>query len=179
MAPKTLPPRDLVHQLLRYDANTGEFTWLPRPREMFADNREHAVWNTRYAGQSAGYFKKHGYLYVSIGHIKYLGHRLAWLYVHGEPVPDGLDHIDTNSWNNSIENLRPATQSQNMANARTASHNRSGVKGVGVMKNGKFRARIWSNYRDIHLGEFWTLEEATEARRKAASRLHGEFIRHE
>jgi HNH endonuclease len=177
MAPKTLPSRELLRQLLDYDPTSGEFRWLPRPREMFPTEQAQLAWNGRYAKRSAGGFKKHGYLYIAVARHKYLAHRLAWLIHHGEPVPDGIDHSDGNSWNNSIGNLRAATQSQNCANAQRASHNRTGVKGVGLMKNGKFRARIWFQDRDIHVGEFFTLEEAAKARQDAATRLHGTFAR--
>lgn len=178
MAPKTLPPRELLRQLLHYDPDTGEFTWLPRPREMFVANRAHAyeVWNARYAGKSAGYFKKHGYLYIAIGRTKFLGHRIAWLIHHGPPVPNSIDHTDGNSWNNSITNLRAATHSQNMINTRYRKTERFGFRGVRpAHQRSGFSARISFGDKGIHLGTFTTAEEAAKAYRDAAIRLFGEF----
>jgi hypothetical protein len=178
MATKTLPSRDLLRQLLRYDADTGEFTWLLRPREMFVDNKAHAhaVWNARYAGKPAGGFKKHGYLYIAIGRTKFLAHRLAWLIHYGDPVPSGIDHANGNSWDNSITNLRAATQSQNMINARYRKPRREGFRGVrpAHQRNG-FSARISFGDKGIHLGTFATAEEAAKAYQDAAVRLFGEF----
>jgi hypothetical protein len=178
MAIKTLPSRDLVQQLLRYDAATGEFTWLPRPREMFASNVAHAAWNGRYAGKTAGSVKPDGRIDIAIGHRLYKAHRLVWLYMHGEPVPDVVDHVDHNKLNNRFSNLRAATKSENGANMRMRDSNRTGVKGVGIWR-GYYRARIMIAGKDISLGYFKTLEEAAKARFEAASRLHGTFARHE
>lgn len=178
MAPVTLPPRELLFQLLSYDAETGDFTWLPRPREMFPDQRTYASWNTNYAGKSAGYFKPHGYRYICITRVKYLAHRLSWLLYHNEPVPDRIDHKDGNSRNNRIANLRAATQSQNLANAGLNKRNKLGVRGVYYSERDKlFYVDVQIN-KERYRGWFRTLEEATEARQNAAIRLHGEFARH-
>ena len=176
MARKTLPSRELLCQLLSYDPATGEFTWLPRPREMFGTSQAQLAWNGRYAGKSAGYFKKHGYLYIAIGRTKFLSHRLAWLIHHGPPVPSSIDHTDGNSWNNSITNLRAATQSQNMVNARYRKAERIGFRGVRpAHQRSGFSARISFGDKGIHLGTFATAEEAAQAYRDAAIRLFGEF----
>jgi hypothetical protein len=175
---KTLPDRDLVRRLLRYDAATGELVWLPRPRAMFSSGNAFNTWNARYSGKIAGYLAPAGHRAVAIGHTQYRAHRLVWLYAHGEPVPDLVDHIDRNKLNNRISNLRAATKSENGANMRIRDANVAGVKGVGVRK-GRFRARITLYGKDHHLGYFDTLEEAAISRRDAAKRLHGEFARHE
>jgi hypothetical protein len=114
-----------------------------------------------------------------VGHTQYRAHRLVWLYVHGEPVPNVIDHVDHNKLNNRISNLRAATKSQNGANMRMRNANTSGVKGVGRVGKGQFRARVMLHGKEIHLGRFDTLEEAAKARFEAASRLHGPFARHE
>lgn len=177
MVRKTLPSRDLVRQLLSYDADTGEFTWMPRPRETFTDQRTFAVWNTKNAGKPAGGSKKHGYLYISIAHTQYFAHRLAWLVHYGDPVPDHIDHADGKPGNNRIANLRAATQSQNMANSKRRKNNAVGIKGVWRMTSGKFRARIAHEGVAVHLGVFDTVEEAAAAYREGAFRLHGAFAR--
>ena len=179
MAIKTLPSRELLRQLLRYDVTTGQFTWLPRPREMFRNEQNFRLWNTRYAGKIAGSNKgDKPYLYVAVHHRQYLAHRLVWLYIHGEPVPDCIDHIDGTPANNRFTNLRAATKAQNSANMRLRDENKSGVKGVGLW-HGYYRARIMLAGKDITIGYFKTLEEAAKARFEAASRLHGVFARHD
>lgn len=177
MAVKPLPSRDLVRQLLRYDPATGELTWLPRPEEMFKKHRQFLNWNARYPGTPAGFVNEYGYRVMHFGSVLFKAHRLAWLHVHDEPVPE-IDHIDGDRSNNRIANLRIATRGQNRANSITSKNNVIGVKGVSA-KKGRFHARIMHDGQAIHLGSFKTLDEAAIARREAAERLHGEFVRHE
>ena len=178
MAIKTLPPRSLLRELLDYSPVSGEFTWRPRPREMFRTEHSFRLWNTRYAGKIAGNLAPAGHRVVAVAHIQYRSHRLVWLYVHGEPVPDVIDHIDGDRLNNRFTNLRAATKSENSANMRIRSSNTTGIKGVGALPNGRFRARIMVNFKQVHLGRFDTLEEAAKARFDAAVRLHGAFAKH-
>jgi hypothetical protein len=171
-----LPSRELVRQLLDYDPETGAFTWLPRPREMFTSKHNCGTWNTRYAGKKVGCRGRDGYLVVHFGVKAYKLHRFAWLYVHGEPVPVQLDHTDGDRSNNRIGNLRPATSSQNQANKKRNLISVSGVKGVRPYK-GSFRAHIRINGEGIHLGTFPTMEDAARAYRDAAVSLFGEFAK--
>ena len=177
MALKTLPPRALLRELLHYDVTTGQFTWRPRPREMFRNKQNFLLWNTRYSGKVAGGTKSSPYLYIAVHHTQYFAHRLVWLYVHGDPVPDVIDHIDGNPLNNRFVNLRASTKAQNCANQRLRDSNTTGVKGV-VMKNGRFRAQIMVNFKMHYLGTFGTLEEAAKARYDGAVRLQGAFAKH-
>jgi hypothetical protein len=161
-----------------YDAATRDFTWLVRPREHFRGDRHWKGWNVRFAGKRAGTISVHGYHVIVIGQIQYRANRLAWLLVHGEPVPDLTDHIDTDKLNNRIANLRAATHADNGANSKVRSNNRLGVKGVRVRQGG-YEARISRHGEDYHLGCFKTIEEAVKAYRDAAERLQGVFACHE
>jgi hypothetical protein len=174
MVLRILLSRDLLRQTMHYDAETGAFTWLPRPREMFSTKRGCSIWNARCAGKHAGWTDGDGYLVLCINYAKYAAHRLAWLYVHGEPVPDIIDHADGDPRNNRISNLRAATKAQNNANSR--SRGSAGVKGAYRQGNGFF-SHIKAGGKKHYLGYFATAEEAAEAYREAAVRLHGEFAR--
>lgn len=95
-------------------------------------------------------------------------------------TPDHLDtdHRDGNGLNNRRSNLRNATKSQNMHNARQRVDNSSGYKGVcWHKKKSKWVARIRLNGRQHHLGYFSTPQDAHEAYRQASDRMHGEFSR--
>jgi HNH endonuclease len=178
MTIKPLPDRELVQRLLRYDAATGEFAWLRRPREMFRNEQNFRSWNTRYAGRIAGNISPTGHRMIAIGHTQYRAHRLVWLYMHGETVPEVIDHVDHNKLNNRFTNLRAASKAENGANARRPTNSTTGIKGVAIFK-GRFRARVVLHGKEHHLGYFDTMEEAAKARFEAASRLHGAFARHE
>ena len=175
MVRTALPSRDLVQQLLRYDAVTGELIWLPRPREMFATRRAFGTWNARYAGKPAGCIDR-GRFIVRIKRANFHAQRIVWLYVHGEPVPAIIDHADRNGLNNCISNLRNSTHSQNMANSVGRKNNTSGFRGVIPFK-GKFRAIIMHERKLIRLGTFSAIENAAEAYRQAAIQLRGKFAR--
>lgn len=79
---------------------------------------------------------------------------------------------------NRIANLRQATRSQNMANARQKANNTSGFKGVHFLR-GKWQAQIQIGGRRIHLGCYLTPEVAHMAYRIAAKKHFGEFARTE
>ena len=177
MATKPLPSRELVRQLLDYDPVTGALTWRHRDEALFKRHSQFLNWNARYPGKVTGYKNSFGYLLVHIWPKLFMAHRLVWLIVHGEPVPE-IDHIDGDRANNRIANLRPATRTQNRANSGISRNNTTGVKGVSVHKN-RFHARIMHNGDAIHLGSFRTITEAARARQEAAERLNGEFARHE
>jgi hypothetical protein len=94
--------------------------------------------------------------------------------------PEQIDHIDGNRSNNLVFNLREANNAQNNRNTKLRASNTSGYKGVYMSKqSNRFIARITVNYKGIHLGCFKTVEEASQAYKKAALELHGSFARFE
>ena len=52
------------------------------------------------------------------------------------------DHIDCDELNNTVKNLRPATESQNKMNCKNRQIGRSGYRGVHITSSGKFYACI-------------------------------------
>ena len=87
-----------------------------------------------------------------------------------------IDHIDNNRLNNYEKNLRYASYQENNRNAKLSTRNTSGIKGVCYYKNyNKWIAQIKINNKYINLGYFKTIEEATDARQKAATKYFGEF----
>lgn len=108
----------------------------------------------------------------------YYLHRLIFLYHHGY-LPERIDHINGDPTDNRIENLREATQSKNMMNAKLFNTNTSGVKGVSFDKRTKtWAAYVWKNYARIWLGRFPTLEQAKQAVTEARVKYHKEFANH-
>ena len=180
MAIKTLPSRALIHQLLRYNAETGGLIWLPRSEELILDNNKRAIWNSKFAGKIAGYvrpsMKGAGYLHIGVQRSIFKAHRLVWLHVCGEPVPDMIDHKDHDQLNNRIENLRASTMSQNRANSLVRKDSKTGFKGIHLSRQNRFMVLVGSGKRR-YLGTFETIEEATKAYKEAAAEIYGEFAR--
>lgn len=81
--------------------------------------------------------------------------------------PDHLqvDHINHNTLDNRDENLRIVTDGQNKQNKNGAYCNsKSGIRGVSWSKReGKWKAQIRVNFKDIHLGYFDDVEQAKVA----------------
>ena len=190
MAARKLPDIDYVREALSYDPATGIFIWRERPAHHFPDAKtwNPQTWNTRFAGKRAGSTNQAGprriFWEIPLGIPgTFKAHRLAWLLVYGEPVPELIDHINADSTDNRIENLRVADKSGNGMNQRVSTRNKSGIK--GVFKHTKrypktpYMAYLTVKGQRHHLGYFATEEEAVAARRKAATELHGEFARHE
>lgn len=108
-------------------------------------------------------------------------HKIIMTRIAGAELPPYqiIDHKDNNPLNNTRENLRLATASQNSINRATNHNNKSGFRGVTPTKNGRFTASIGLNQKKYMLGTFDTAEEAYEAYCKAAKELHGEWARYE
>ena len=94
-------------------------------------------------GQEIGrYDKNDGYtcidLWTELGRIKTRKHNLIARTFLG-PRPEGMyiDHIDRNRQNDSIENLRYVTNSENQLNKGCNKNSKTGVKGLSLHSRGK------------------------------------------
>lgn len=118
---------------------------------------------------------------ITVGKKQKRAHRLAWIYVYGTgSAPEIIDHRDINPLNNSIDNLRAATNAQNMANAKRPRHNTSGYKGVcWCVREKKWRAGLVVAQKWIFLGQFDDPREAHAAYMRKAVEVYGEFARSE
>lgn len=156
-----------IKELLAYDADTGLFRW----RRKIADRTV--------VGEVAGTLS-HGYVTIKIRVARYLAHRLAWAFSHGE-MPSkfvDIDHINGNRSDNRIANLRLATRGENLRNTPLRRDNTSGTKCVSWSKErNKWIVKIGVDCRYVHVGYFEDKAEAVAAYRAAAVRLHGEYAR--
>lgn len=115
-----------------------------------------------YLGKIDGKFKwKHVYL-----------HRLIMSAGKGQYV----DHKNGDTLDNRKENLRICTNQQNCFNQKIRKNNKTGVKGVRLVK-GKYIAQININKKSTYLGQFDSIDEAAECYKAKAKQLHQEFYR--
>lgn len=103
-------------------------------------------------------------------------HQAVFLYHHGY-LPEQVDHLDRDTANNRIENLRPATNAENQYNGKRKANNRSGFKGVAYCKGyvHPWRARIVVDKRVVELGRYPTPEQASAAYLDGAKRFAKAF----
>ena len=150
-----------VHELLEY--KDGSLFWKIA--------RKGAAKGAK-AGSKSRPYKK-----IMIDKKGYYEHRIIFL-MHYQYIPISIDHINMNKLDNSIENLRPATASQNAANIQKSNKSNNFLKGAWWhKKQNKWVSGIEINRKQIHLGSFETAEQAHEAYKQAAIKHFGEFAR--
>ena len=105
-------------------------------------------------------YNQYGYARVCVGHKEmYLLSRIvAETFI---PNPDNLpevDHIDRNTKNNSVSNLRWVSNKENLENKGDYKNSPFGIKYIQKYKNGKFRVRK----PGVKEAYFKTIDEAKE-----------------
>ena len=124
----------------------------------------HLYWKKARSGiqvnNCAGCIDSKGYLRIKFNGKKYLNHRLIYLMHYGY-LPKMLDHIDNNRSNNKIENLRPATRSENLKNTLLRCDNSSGHKNVQFhAPTNKWKVSLRVNGKKKHIGLYDDIEIA-------------------
>jgi hypothetical protein len=94
--------QDEAHRLFEY--RDGVLYWKVRPLSDFKTKGRHVQWNERYGYQHVGSCAG-TYVNVSINKIRYQAHRIIFLMHYGY-LPKVVDHINGNSRDNRIGNLR-------------------------------------------------------------------------
>ena len=117
------------------------------------------------------------YMVIDLGDTMKQVHRLvAEAFLLNPENKKCIDHIDGDTINNKLINLRYATNQENSFNQKLSVHNTSGSKGVCYDKSKKkWKSSIKLNSKSIQLGYFERIEDAIQARQIKAYELFGEF----
>lgn len=160
---QSMPDYDLLHSLFEY-------------KDGALYNR--TTRNSRaIAGAKAGSYSGK-YALITVNGMPWHISRIIY-FMHYKNVPDCIDHINGDAWDNRIENLRPATYRQNQFNHAKTSANKSGVKGVSwTKKYNKWYACIRINGVAKNLGYYADIEDAKEFIELVRSEVHGSFANH-
>jgi hypothetical protein len=121
------------------------------------------------------YAARNAYMEKHLRKRKYQQRRV-WMHREIMQTPPHLecDHINRNPLDNRRVNLRNCTPSENGVN-RNRRRGSTGVIGVAKRNYDQFQAYISHNKIKVYLGNFYTLEEAVQARRMAEIKYHGRF----
>lgn len=124
-------------------------------------------------GDQVGWVGKDGYRRAIVDGKNYLLHRLIWLFHFGTMPEKMLDHIDGNTLNNSLRNLRECDAALNAQNKRRKKgNNPSNFLGVSRASKNRWQARISSKQGEEYLGCFASAEEAHAVYVKRKRELH-------
>jgi hypothetical protein len=160
------PEISRIKELLSYDPDTGALSWRVKRGKCAA-------------GRNITCINSSGYIIVRLDNVLMRAHRVAWAITHDEWPNGEIDHINGNPSDNRLNNLRAAKRLENMKNVKKPITNKSGLKGVSWHNRGRsWQAHIRADGKNYYLGLFETKEEAHEAYKKAADKLHGVFARH-
>lgn len=134
---------DDLREKYSYDADTGWVIFRSGPR-----------W-----GERAGTVHGDGYRRVYIHGRQISSGPVCWALVMGHWSKNEIDHIDRDKLNDVWVNLREVSRSDNLRNRKYAA---SGKKGV-YLDRGRWKSSVFENGKNIHLGYFPTVEQASEA----------------
>ncbi len=154
--------QEYLKSILHYDPETGVFMWIEAKK---GRQLETPIGSKNYKG----------YLLLYINDRLHRCHRLAWLYMTGKWPDNHIDHINNIKNDNRWSNLREANNQLNHYNLLKPKNNTSGAKGVRKLKTGKYQARIKYDQKEIYLGVYNTLEEASNVYLNKAKELAAQF----
>jgi hypothetical protein len=145
----------------------GKFVWKNV-------SKHHKRLNGQEAGCASDANKK-PYWNIKINNKRYKRGRLMFLYVYGEFPNPCVDHINGDSLDDRIKNLREATVMENAWNHKKRKRRIDLPMGVRNMANGKFQARISYKGKQLHLGVFDTPNKAKAIYETKRKELYGKF----
>ena len=177
---KGIPIKHL-QSILKIDSDSPSgLTWLPRKEPKF---------NLHHANKMVGCKRTDPNGYQSwVTGIVYKNKlynlrcsRIIFLLHNGYLTEEkDVDHIDKNSLNNKVENLRECTSSENQNNRNVQKNNISGYSGVSWHKaTQKWRVVIRFNCKTYYFGSFKDKNQAIQVAKDARTKLHEKYAKNQ
>jgi len=122
----------------------------------------------------SGKISSGGYIQIDVMGKKVMAHRLAWFLHHGRWPARLIDHINRDTSDNRLCNLREASPSENQANSKTRIDNTSGIRGVAKNRH-HWNAYLRHGGKCVVNKYFHTFLQAVRCRREAALKYFDAF----
>ena len=163
------PTLEQLSALFTVDVSGGRMFWKHPPKH-----------HPRLRGKEAGGVRPNHagkkYWVIKIGKVAHKRARLIFLVARGHLPTPCVDHINGDSLDDRIVNLREATVLQNAWNHKRRKRGSSLPMGVRTVTNSsRYQARLAVNGKMIHLGCFDSVEQAATVYRQAREKHYGEF----
>ena len=182
-----LPSLEYLKECFEIDAASPSYLkWKKdRPLHHFNSIKSYKAWKSKISDSQINLLDKDNY-YIVFSHTflnkttRYKVHRIIYVISNGEDSLNDflVDHIDGDKLNNNPKNLRTATVSQNLLNRSKQKNNSTGHKNITFSKKRKkYVCKIQVRRKEIHIGEFDTIQEAIEKRDIEAKKIIGEFYK--
>lgn len=162
-----MPSAEALRRSFHYDPKTGSLL------RKFSTMRS-AV------GSEASYTNNIGYRQAVFSGRIYSVHRIAWVMHFGLPPNGEVDHINGDRSDNRICNLRVATSCENNQNRRLSTRNKTGIKGVFLVKWNKttrWRVSVGHSRGEYYITHFQCFGRAVKHANEMREKLHSEFAR--
>ena len=157
---------ELNNRKLKINKNDSEDIWI-----YFEYHGKKLIKNPHW-NKMGIWVESNNYSRCRIGNKRYMIHRVVFYAynqdwdIYNEPKENPIDHIDHNTQNNDISNLRVGTISLNAQNQKQ-------VKGYyWNEKRQSYYATITVNGVHYFLGSYKKEEDAAEARKKGKEKYH-------
>ncbi len=156
--PSKLPSQARLREL--FDYVNGDLYWRQSGRG-------------RRTGVPAGTTIQRGYRATKVGLKRYLNHRLVWMWCKGkDPGYLEIDHINRDTSDNRIENLRAVTSRENNLNMSKRkrlphyAHLPTGIYEIHEGGNLYYSAQVSILSKQNFVGRFDSIDRAVAARNK-------------
>lgn len=149
-----------------FDYNDGKLFWKEKISKYS---------NIQTGDRAGSYHKGQNRYVIGLLGVQYNLSRIIFLWHNGylPPVVDHKNHITTDD---RIENLRPASYTQNNSNSTSQKNSSSKYLGVSFFKKGNiWMVKIRVCGKNRYLGSFKNEDDAAKAYNEAAIIHHGEF----
>lgn len=162
------PTLEQLKARLHVDVVAGAVTWIDA-------TKQHVGLNGKVAGSPRANHCGKQYWHVKVNGQPIKRSHIVFLFATGRWPVLQIDHINGNSLDDRISNLREASPTQNAWNHKTRAKASTCPMGVRKLPSGRFQARIAVEKRKVCIGTFDSEIQAEQAYQQKRKELFGEY----